>query len=395
VLAPDRDAQVGVRPLVSVREDDEPDYVREVERRAHRTFALRRRGVDHGVLVELKLEGLVPGELRKLRRRRKDAIRSERWHAARPISLPEAVPPGDARALRALHRRLSRPDGLAELVEQRAPERNGFTPLPAALPLADPERDLARVGFTDADGAELWAKTGRLSRWEGDRSLRLRVSAGEESAADASRDEDLHRRVAALGRCLLPDVLAAERPAVRDELERLLRGEVLLTQPIGYWNAPEGGARFHHDAFDEELVGGQRGVVYVQLAGETVWLALSIADLAERAAEVLGAVAAGELPGLAEDLGAEQVADLVAVAADRPACVRELGLPGAGRLGPLVDRGPDFTAFLADAGHALALHPGDALVLPNHGLDRTLMHSVFCGSDAVTFGVSQAIRAVV
>ena len=58
----------------------------------------------------------------------------------------------------------------------------------------------------------------------------------------------------------------------------------------------------------------------------------------------------------------------------------------------LVHRGPEFTTFLADAGHALVLHPGDALVLPNHGLTRTAMHAVFCGAPRPTHGLSLAIR---
>jgi len=58
-----------------------------------------------------------------------------------------------------------------------------------------------------------------------------------------------------------------------------------------------------------------------------------------------------------------------------------------------VNRGPEFTAWLADAGHAAILAPGDAILLPNHGLTRTAMHSVFCASDETAYGLSFAIRA--
>jgi hypothetical protein len=71
---------------------------------------------------------------------------------------------------------------------------------------------------------------------------------------------------------------------------------------------------------------------------------------------------------------------------------KELGKPGCGRLGPLVGRGPEFTALLADAGHAFVLEPGDGIVLPNQGLECTCMHSVFCASQETTYGVSMAVR---
>jgi hypothetical protein len=58
-----------------------------------------------------------------------------------------------------------------------------------------------------------------------------------------------------------------------------------------------------------------------------------------------------------------------------------------------VNRGPEFTAWLADAGHAALLAPGDAILLPNHGLRRTAMHSVFCADDDVSYGLSLAIRS--
>jgi hypothetical protein len=58
-----------------------------------------------------------------------------------------------------------------------------------------------------------------------------------------------------------------------------------------------------------------------------------------------------------------------------------------------VNRGPEFTAWLADAGHAALLGPGDAILLPNHGLRRTAMHSVFCAGEEVAYGLSLAIRS--
>jgi len=70
----------------------------------------------------------------------------------------------------------------------------------------------------------------------------------------------------------------------------------------------------------------------------------------------------------------------------------ELALPGCGRLAPLVNQGPEFTALLADAGHGFIVSEGDAIILPNHGYVSTCMHSVFCASEEPAFSFSMAIR---
>ena len=73
--------------------------------------------------------------------------------------------------------------------------------------------------------------------------------------------------------------------------------------------------------------------------------------------------------------------------------VNELALAGCGALCGLVNRGPEFTHELARHGHGMLLEAGDAILLPNHGLARTCMHSVFCASDTPAFSLSLAIRS--
>ena len=51
-----------------------------------------------------------------------------------------------------------------------------------------------------------------------------------------------------------------------------------------------------------------------------------------------------------------------------------------------------FTSFLADAGHAFVLAPGDAILLPNRGPAATCLHSVFCASDETGYSLSFALR---
>jgi hypothetical protein len=117
-------------------------------------------------------------------------------------------------------------------------------------------------------------------------------------------------------------------------------------------------------------------------------------------AEFLEILAEAELAGVRAQLFSEDPAgesawrDARELAGDRRRLVRELGLPHCGRLHALVNRGPEFTALLADCGHALLLRPGDALLLPNHGLERTAMHSVFCADTRPTYGLSLALRGM-
>lgn len=387
VLDPERDVVPDALPLISLRPDDEPDYLREVRRRARAEIELRRRGVEHGTLAVLEPLGLLPP---RARRRRREVVAAQRWRAAQPLFLPQAaVPrPGLAALAGALRERLARGE-LAAWLEER-----GVSVLDPRAPLFDAERDLARAVVAPELGQDLWLKAGRLSTHAADRSLRLRVSFGREEDDDASQDEARHRAVARLGRDLLPgatDLLDA--PELFPALSRTAERELYATQGIAYWNAPNGGARFHHDSFHGEGAGGQRGVLYWQATGSTVWLALSIEDLAARVRELLGWLAEGELAWLRAEIAptAAELERLQDVAARRDVLLHELARPACGILGPIVD-GPVFTALLADAGHALLLEPGDALLLPNHGLDRTAMHSVFHAGGDVAYGLSFGLR---
>lgn len=398
VLDPARERVPGAYPVVALRDEDEPVFRAEVEARARGRYPLRRRGRWHGELWELEPAGLVPPAPR---RRRREADELQRWGAARPILWPGCAPAAvDAarrgpRDVRRLHARLlaGGAAALAAWIREQG-LGPGWRIADEAAPLADPERDLGRVLLAAPDGGEAWVKLGRLSTHPADLSLRARVSFGREGDDDAAADPARLLAVAELGRRLFAGLHEAVE-AVRARIERLAGGPVLATQPIAYWNAPEGGARFHHDAFaEEEGEERQLAVVFVQLDGESVWLALSIEDLAWRVRELVQWCAEGELGWLVEELeGAGHWEPVVRLAAgSRADLLAELALPGCGRLGPLVDRGPEFTTLLADAGHALVLHPGDALVLPNHGPSRTAMHAVFCGAPRPTHGLSLAIR---
>ncbi|MEX1025790.1 MAG: hypothetical protein WD226_12025 [Planctomycetota bacterium] len=379
VLAPDRDADLAPRPIVSLHEEDEAAYRREVSERETARVTLHRRGVEHGTYAVLDPAGLMGP---RLRRKRREALERERWFAARPIMLEaqfEQLARETKGLARGLFERLARGEfesWLAARASALEPRfvREALETAPAAL--ADPERDLARAGFSTRDGlADFWIKLARLSTHPDDRSLRLRLSFGQEGEDDASLDEERHGVLAEIARPLLPGFTGVEhhQPVV-ERLAALVGAPILFTQPIGYWNVAGGGARFHHDSFGEN--DGQRGVLFVQLTGRSFWLALSIRDLADRLREFVG----------------EETSETAELARRPAAALAELALPDCGRFGELIDA-PSFTAFLADAGHAVLLEPGDAIVLPNHGPDRTAMHSVFGVARRPAYGLSLAIRA--
>jgi len=404
---PSRDSTSGARAVVSVREQEDESYLEEVEARESSRVTLSRRGSWHGEWAELDLP--VDSRAASL------AERLQRWHAARPIVLhgvaAGALPDFADRAAiaRALPDRLEEKSGLRRHLAALAAELEpAFQVDPTRPKLFDAERDLERVLLTSTAPVgrgrkvdDLWVKSSWLSTYEDDASMRLRFAFGTEREDDASGDLLRHRLVADLASRVLPEsALVSANPEIVQLVERLIGERALFTQHIAYWNAPEGGALFHHDAFaeDEEEAGrgsGQLGVCYLQIDGRTAWLALSIADLALRVREFVEGFRRGELAWVQAQLfpDAAARARLDDLAEDDDLLRAELAKPACGTLCGLVNRGPEFTAWLADAGHAAILSPGDAILLPNHGLARTAMHSVFCAGDETAYALSFAIRA--
>ncbi|MEO0650521.1 MAG: hypothetical protein AAFZ65_07585 [Planctomycetota bacterium] len=374
----------GALSVVATAPEDDPADVAALLEAGGVRVPLARRGIDHGAWIVL------PETLSASAPLPRPSHLRRRWREARPWVWRDAVTDElrlDRNRIHGglrLHGQLGQPGGLESLLRARLGGRGQrFGVLGPKTELADPERDLACVGLGDERFDDLWAKVGRLSTHPEDQSLRLRFSFGEERLDDASRDVARHRAVSALTEAVLPEARLAGRKSALLERISEWRGERLwTTQGIAYWNAPQGGARFHHDAF-EDHDDPQRGVLYVQLAGQTAWLALSILDLARRVVEFVDGVDPDDPILEAVEGEFEDERDLVA----------ELALPGCGRLGPLVDDDPRFTAWLADCGHAAVLDAGDAIVLPNLGRAATAMHSVFCASAQPTYALSFALRA--
>jgi hypothetical protein len=406
LCADDRDHCPGARPVVSLSDQDASEYLNEVRLLTRRSVVLSRRGCFHGEWAELDERASRTmsrgGEL--------DHV-ATRWHAARPIVLPaiahDVLDETLAAERRELHAQLKEHGGLKRWLDEHAGDLAPmFERLDRRAPLYDRERDIERWLFESHSPTgrgrrvrDLWVKSSWLSTHDADDSLRVRVSFGREERDDASGDLLRHRLVAALASGLLPEsAVLAGTPALAEVFARCIPERVLLTQHIAYWNSPEGGALFHHDAFAEDadaVAGvGQLGVCYVQISGSTAWLALSIADLAARVREFGESLSEGALPWVRAQLFGDGASfrRFETLIADDDALRAEIALPGCGKLGALVNRGPEFTSLLADAGHAWILDAGDAILLPNHGLDCTAMHSVFCAGDETAYGLSLAIR---
>lgn len=401
---PARDACPGAHPIVASDSEDDPRLRDELEAAAVRAFDLERRGHFHGSFLELRDDAV---RRPKQRPKHRAAELAMRWNAARPVVLHGALGTSlqeHARQIKVwtkAHQAIDAEGGLEAFVGARKLQLpKGVEPSEAADPEpVDPERHLGRVNLRDvAHGFDdLWIQGGRLSTHGEDDSIRVRFSFGREVEDDASQDPGRHRAVERIARALVTPTEALHgSEVVRESLATWRGRESFLTQHILYWNAPQGGALFHHDAFDEPDEGAQRGVCYAQLAGRTAWLALSLEDLSLRMRELFTALAEGEMPWLQEELDPEgsEVQSLFELSRDWSALAEELARPGCGRFGAFVNRGPEITSWLADSGHMYLLGPGDVILLPNHGLQRTAMHSVFCASERMTLGLSTAIRDV-
>lgn len=393
---PGRRSIPGAAPVVSWREDDDPAWGEALIAAGARPIRLERRGRDHGRVA------LLPRSLAQPPAKRRED--RGRWERARPVFLPRslagALPlwrPEIFRSTADGQHLQTAPGALrARLEERLGGKRSRFAVEPDPREPADAERDIEVVGVADRSGAgrDLWVKSGRLSTHPLDRSLRVRFGFGREGADDDSRHGPSHRALAALLGEVVPEAELIEGAReVWTHLAGVAGERLYATGAIQYWNLPQGGALWHHDAFSADDRAGQRGVLFAQLAGATFWLALSIAELAGRLAEFGALLATGEMPWLEERTGPEALVALAELGRRPAELITELALPGQGRLGPLTECGPEFTLFLVDCGHGLVLEAGDVLVLPNGGLAKTCMHSVFCASPGPTYALSLGLRA--
>ncbi len=405
----DRDLCPGAGRCVSVHGDEPEEELASLEEHASAIVALRRRGIDHGSLAEFDPQDPEGTEAAATAGAPSLDLQLEaRWQSAKPIVIHDLLPaldPTIESERQAWFEQLAAREGLRDWLDGRqdalSPE---FLVGAESGRLSDPQRDIAkrmieaapRRGEPASRSGPPWAKVAALSTHRADASLRLRLGFGEEGPDDANADPTRLRQVRRLAEALLPDTAAIHaHPQLAALLTPWLGAEPLYSQHLAYWNAPSGGALFHHDAFGPSAEGGQRGVLYVQRSGWTAWLALSIDDLAHRVMEFVEYLAEDDFAALRAGLlpkpGAFEQVQRWCAPGRFARLRRELGLPGQGALAALVNCGPEFTGLLADAGHAYVLGPGDGILLPNHGVTKTCMHSVFCAGPEVAYSLSMGL----
>ncbi|MBF0282521.1 MAG: hypothetical protein HQM07_08175 [Zetaproteobacteria bacterium] len=267
-----------------------------------------------------------------------------------------------------------------------------FTMISAVIEEHD-EQGIEKLFFDGNDGEalveDLWCKASWLSFCDGDASMRFRFSFGMEGYEDVAADPYRQMWAAKLTDALFPESKIVTEHA---ELQRLLAcamaaDSVSFAEKIVYFNAPNGGAQMHHD-----VEPGHAGVIFVQLSGETFWLSLAkpllidaLVDfcLDNKRSEAIAAV----LPEQEDRDG------LMALIHNRQALADYMDQYDHEWVEAVLDRSPDFVAYLIALGHGYRLRAGDGLLIPQRDLQHCVWHSVFCLGDTPGEGLSFAIKA--
>lgn len=321
-----------------------------------------RRGVDHGAVV------IGPGDPQPT------ADPDAAWRAARPVHLPGVLDAlethlDDAVATWHAFERCRDGGRLLDEIDARLGDDEVFAYSGSTFDHAD-RREVEKV-FVDvpaefAGGGrrirDLSAKLSWVAEDETELSMRIRFSFGHEATKDWLAQDVRAAWSDRLTERAFPETRVTTRnETIRDFLGSLLERPHRLSECILFSVAPGGGITFHHDADP-----GQHGVVYAQLLGATVWLAVAKRELAAHVAAV------AEVPRL-QDVDAV----LAAMENDDDTELRTL-----------LDATPALTARLAAAGHLFVVRAGDALLLPSHDVDRCAWHSVFGVGGQATLGLS-------
>jgi hypothetical protein len=309
-----------------------------------------RRGVAHGRFERASLR---PSELPQVA----DAI--ARWNRGEAIVLPGLcadVVRTEATAIEATRQAFDRfreTDEFLDDLDARLADSDFFRYAGSTIDRSD-LREIERV-FIDVPGdrdhrrvRDLTVRLSWIARDENDLSMRIRVSFGHDAAADWLREDPRAAWSERLAIELFPEHAALRRHAsLREWLATLRPDGARLCELIVYNNAPGGGAFFHHDGDP-----GQRGVVYVQFDGETVWLAAPAHELAGHLASTTGLA---EDAILARMQQVDDDAELIAA----------------------LNTDPALTRALAQHGRAYLLEAGDVILLPSHEGSSPCWHSVF------------------
>ena len=299
----------------------------------------------------------------------------QQWRQLQAVPLPAALRdrlPRHASAIARAHRTM------AAIVAGDAPSALFATDRDSPFDLTTISTDdhdqqaIEKLYFQAWDGeaplGEVWCKVSWLSFHDQDASLRFRFSFGTEGVEDVAADPARQRLAAELCQQLFPESAAVtDHPALLAQLQPILGLEkIAFVERIIYFNAPNGGALFHHD-----VEPGHAGVIYAQLSGRTFWLALSKQALMEEIQQ-FAAHHAIDIPlsNLADQLNQTEHPQLEAI----------------------IDHNPEFIHRLVSRGYGYMLNPGDLLLLAQRDEEECVWHSVFCLGDEPGEGLSFAMR---
>ena len=239
----------------------------------------------------------------------------------------------------------------------------------------------------DVVAEELWCKASWLSFHDEDASLRFRFSWGMEGYEDVSSDPLKQTWAGKLCDVIFPESsIITQNDTILDHLSSILGKNPSFVERIVYFNAPNGGAQFHHD-----VERGHAGVVFAQLSGSTFWLAASKPKLMDEIIAFVQhdnnqAAIASVLPEQAQ----QQTLTKLCQNRDDLSCYMEE--PDHELIEALIDRCPTFVAYMISQGFAHHLQAGDVLLLPQRDIDNCVWHSVFTIGDTPGEALSFAIR---
>lgn len=250
------------------------------------------------------------------------------------------------------------------------------------------QQEIETVIFDVMDGQDLiaedlWLKVSWLSFHDNDPSLRFRFSFGIDHAEDVAADPKRQQLAAELSDAVFPEssIITNNQP-LRDTLTTILMGKKpRFVERIVYFNAPNGGAYLHHD-----LERGHSGVVFAQLSGCTLWLALPKHELVE---EIILFSKQHPWP---TSLTLEMREEMSNLLADRCYLSDQLVAFSNSSLIHLINETTEFVQFLITRGHGRHLTSGDVLLLPQANENTCCWHSVFCSGNEMGQALSFAIR---
>ena len=234
---------------------------------------------------------------------------------------------------------------------------------------------------------DLWVKASWLSFYEGDASLRFRFSFGVDFVEDVAADQNRQHYAALLTEAVFPEsnIITANQKLKSTLSQTLGSEEFRFVERIIYFNSPNGGAYLHHDRER-----GHAGVVYAQLTGKTLWLALPQQALINEINLFVKTCQASNWPA---NISTECKNEIINCAVSEQLLANELDSFANSALIHLINETPDFVQQLINNGHSRQLNAGDAMLLPQESALKCCWHSVFCLGEESGQALSFAIRS--